>query len=260
MHSSLLAKVRHQAAAVGFNLFGLVDAVRHDACQPKERRTTTVAPRCGTVLVIGTGGRSFWEHFSGSSNGRATPETDRAVWQFAHEGALSVKALLRSQSVSSCLIGMGRQTQVSLARLAEAAGLGTVSPVSGLLLHPQYGPWVAVRAALLIDGQPFGPVPDASITDRFQPCCGCNQPCVSACPANVHDGLGNQDLARCAAHRHEGNCAVGCTSRSACPVGSEHRDAPGERAHRHAHSMSAMQRGFGLGVWRFLPRFFRRSL
>jgi hypothetical protein len=126
------------------------------------------------------------------------------------------------------------------------------------LLYFEYGPWVALRTAILCAGQPFGAVADASIADRFQPCCSCSKPCVPACPATVHDGAGRQDLARCATHRHAGNCQSGCFSRRACPIGAEHRDGDGEHAHRHAFQLVTLQKWFGLGVWKFVPRFLRR--
>ena len=142
--------------------------------------------------------------------------------------------------------------------LAEAAGFGTVSPVSGLLLHPQFGPWLRLRAAILVDGMPFGPIADASIADGFRPCCTCHRPCLDACPASVLDGLGHQDLVRCADHRHAGGCSAGCGSRMACPVGGEHRDAPpAQPVHAHTQDLRGMRRWLGLGAWRFVPAFLR---
>ena len=55
---------------------------------------------------------------------------------------------------------------------------------------------VAVRAALLVDGMPFGPVPDSALTRKFQPCCGCAKPCVTACTPGAVDGIGGRDPTR----------------------------------------------------------------
>jgi len=247
MSSSLLLEARLRAENTGLNLFGLVDAERFDAWQPLEQRTTSIRPDCGTVIVLGSGGRATaW----------SPSEQPQAVVPFERAAAQELAELLHCRSVRCRLIEPGAGQRLNFVRLAEAAGFGTVSPVSGLLLHPEYGPWVRVRAALLLDGRPFGPVADASITDRFQPCCSCAKPCVTACPASVHDGLGNQDLARCAEHRHLGGCASGCGSRRACPIGAEHRDHIGPDAHRYTHGILTTQRAFG-GVWRFVPRFLR---
>jgi hypothetical protein len=42
---------------------------------------------------------------------------------------------------------------VPLQHLAVAAGLGALAP-NRLVIHPTYGPWFALRAAVLIDGDP----------------------------------------------------------------------------------------------------------
>lgn len=42
---------------------------------------------------------------------------------------------------------------VPLQRLAVAAGLGALAP-SHLVIHPVYGPWFALRAAVVIEGEP----------------------------------------------------------------------------------------------------------
>ena len=277
MRSSLLTEVQHRAADAGLNLFGLVDADRFDAAQTPERRVRALVPSCGTVIVVGSGGRGLWQRFAnapGSAAGAASKAASgfvatggfQAVGGFANRGAGmagvdgyahgivdGLASMLFGASIRSRVVMSSCTARLPFAKLGEAAGFGTVSPVSGLLIHPEFGPWVRVRAAVLVEGAPFGAVDDASISERFQPCCGCSRPCVAACPAGVHDGLGGSDLARCAQHRHDGNCVSNCGSRSACPVGSEHRDGPGEHAHRHTHPLRSMQRWYGFGVWRFVP-------
>lgn len=252
MQTSLLLEVRRHAQEAGLNLFGLVDAARFDAAQARERRIGSIAPSCGTVLVVGSGGRALWQQFT-RARGTSSCHGEHHVDQYALQVARGIESVLRSGSVPSRTVAGTSAGRLPFAQLGEAAGLGTVSPVTGLLLHPEFGPWVRIRAAVLADGQPFGPIADASLGDRFQPCCGCSRPCVAACPVGVHDGFGGQDLGRCATHRHVGNCESHCSSRSACPVGSEHRDGEREHAHRHGHPLSTMRRWFGLGVWRLLP-------
>lgn len=256
MRSSLLDQARSRAVAAGLNLFGLVDRQRYDGCEPCERRLGAINGRCGTVVVLGTGGRALamvhdrWQREAGTPPAPTPAGTALAA-------AANVAALLQAHGVACTLVTFAGRHRLRAERLGEAAGFGTVSPVSGFLLHPEFGPWLRVRAALLCEGHPFGPVDDASITERFQPCCGCSRPCVAACPATVHDGRGLHDLARCGGHRHAGGCATECSTRAACPLGSQHRDAEGEQVHRHTYELAAMQRWFGLGVWRFVPKSWR---
>jgi epoxyqueuosine reductase len=258
MPPPLLDVVRQVAAEAGLNLFGIVDAQRFDACQPREGRAATWVPKCGTIVVLGSGGRAFWQ--SCRATKAVAAGTVGATEMFVRQVAAQAAARLQRGGVACRVVDAGDTPRLSFPRLGEAAGFGIVSPVSGLLLHPEFGPWLRVRAALLIEGRPFGPIPDASITDRFQPCCGCAQPCVSACPAGVHDGVGHQDLARCASHRRDGGCATSCGSRAACPVGAAHRDGADEQSHRYGFALPALPAGprwFGLSIRRLLPRWIR---
>jgi len=182
--------------------------------------------------------------------------SDEMVDEWALAGATAIAKGLTRDGHSSLVVD-ARRPRMNIGHLAEAAGLGIISPVSGLLVHPEYGPWIRVRAALLLVGMPFGVVPDSSVVDEFQPCGVCQKPCIAACPSAVHDGQGGSDWAKCAAHRHQGGCLTACHSRLACPVGAEHADADGAKWHSHSVSRSVMQRRFGLGWWRLVPRVFR---
>lgn len=234
MRSQLLPEVREFAAQRGLNLFGLVDAHRFDRSQPCDARAASLLPGCGTIVVLATGGK-----VAAGNVGRCS--------------VYEVAALLQSRGVTLRVVDIGVETRLRLGCLGEAAGFGTVSPVSGLLVHPVYGPWLRLRAALLLEGEPFGPVAEASISERFQPCGPCARPCVPACPAGSLDGAGHHDLGACASHRHAGGCASGCSVRVACPVGAEHREAALGGSVGHVVPLAPLRRWFGLGVWRFVP-------
>jgi epoxyqueuosine reductase len=59
---------------------------------------------------------------------------------------------------------------------AVAAGLGIIGR-NNLLIHPEWGPRIRLRA-ILIDAEP---VPSAPL-EAFAPCETCRQPCHTACP------------------------------------------------------------------------------
>ncbi|MBK8095702.1 MAG: hypothetical protein IPK26_01260 [Planctomycetes bacterium] len=259
MSSSLLAELQAQCNQAGLNLFGIVDAARFDAAQPAEGRARQLQPGCGTILVLGSGGSSFWRHMVSSHGPLRAPAPDyHPVQEFAVAQTRTAQALLSAQGIRSRLVQPEDRKTLNFVQLGEAAGFGTVSPVIHILLHPRFGPWISLRAALLLEGMPFGPIDDASLQDRFQPCCNCEKPCISACPVGVHDGFGASDFSRCAHHRHAGNCVTACSVRRACPVGAAERFVAEEEAHRHAYSLFAMQKWYGLGSWRFVPRFLRQ--
>lgn len=221
MPSSLLAAAQRHAATVGLNLFGVVDAARFDASQPKDQRLASRWPRCGTVVLLGTGGKDFWQHFAAACAQAAATKTLPVPQQFAGQCVREIAAQFAARRLPVQVVEPDRCC-ASFGRLAEAAGFGTVSPVTGQILHPVFGPWVTLRAALLFEGQPFGAIPDGSITDGFQPCCSCRQPCLQPCP-----GAGTAQDCRAAAGCGPGPAGgVGSTCRCSCPIGKEHRHGP----------------------------------
>ena len=75
------------------------------------------------------------------------------------------------------------QGGVFLKDAAVLAGLGVVGK-NNLLLHPQWGPSVRLRAVLIQEQ-----LPAHYPLNNFQPCLGCDMPCLSACPqAALHGG------------------------------------------------------------------------
>jgi epoxyqueuosine reductase QueG len=210
--------------------------------------------------VIGTGGREFWERLV--ANGEAPPPPTRGTrpLQDAVQGAFAaMQRHLGGSGIACRVAGPTMPAPLPLPQLAEAAGLGTVSPVINALLHPRFGPWVSIRAAVLVVGKPFGPIRDRSIADTFQPCCSCSRPCLHACPTGVHDGTGASDLHRCLQHRDSGGCEIGCQVRRACPVGSVERYGPVEEQHRQQEERWLLDARFGTGFWRRMHRLWSRT-
>lgn len=231
MRPALLTELEQRARDCGFDLFGVVDARRFDSTQPHESRCSSELPGCGTVVVLGCGGAS-----------QAAPDSCRQLERFLAERGVRARMAkpLRSALRFSCL--------------AEAAGLGTVSPVIHRLLHPKYGPRVSVCGVLLVEGQPFGEIPDASIADRFQPCCKCARPCVEACPAQVHDGHGGSDLERCHDEGLKGACTEGCGVVRECPIGRGHEVPPAVERQRQEFEVVRLAARQGKGLWHILRR------
>lgn len=96
--------------------------------------------------------------------------------------------------------------------IAEVAGLATVSP-SQLAIHPEYGPWLALRAVVAFDlPGPGGPAPEPE-----RPCRDCSAPCVDA----LDRALDADESDESAGVRESWRRWVDV--RDACPVGREHR-------------------------------------
>jgi len=64
---------------------------------------------------------------------------------------------------------------VAIQRVAHASGLAHLSP-SRLSVHPTYGPWLALRAVIVVDAD--GPTGDRPFL--HDPCTPCPKPCLAA--------------------------------------------------------------------------------
>lgn len=253
-----LAELEQRAQGTGFNLLGLADGGHFDLCQPRGRRARELLPSCETVLVLGTGGREFWRATEEQGGfAKRTPFAREPLRTRALQFASEVVRWLASHGHAGLVVDPEAPRTLNFTQLGEAAGLGTISPVTGLLLHPKYGPWLSMRAAILLPGFPFGCDFRGEVTSGFQPCMTCHKPCVKACPIQVYDGEGGIDLEQCATHLHAGGCATHCAVRRACPVGAEERYDTIEESYRHGLGTRLLRRTFGLGWWRFVPRRFR---
>jgi hypothetical protein len=103
-----------------------------------------------------------------------------------------------------------------LQRLAAQTGLGALAP-SHLVIHPEHGPWIALRAVALVEGAPprHAPIPLP---------CRCGEPCARA-------------LAR----------ATGATGADARRAWLEVREACTLRASRYSDEQIAFHHGIAPG-------------
>jgi hypothetical protein len=214
------------AAAVvpfGLNLIGVAPVASYDAGVAPERRLAGRLPGgAESVVVVGNGGGAFWaayRRFCAQRPGherRADPLDD-----FTREVVDAACAPLAARAPFHVFYPFGfAEDGVSFTRLALLAGLGRESLV-GVLVHPVYGPWIALRAAIVVRGKLEAPRP----ADGFDPCPTCvERPCIRACPGGAV-GTGGWSVPRCGAHRARPDdpCAARCHARVACVLGPEHR-------------------------------------
>ena len=100
-----------------------------------------------------------------------------------------------------------------LQRLAAAAGLATLAPTQ-LLIHPVYGPWFALRALILCDGEPPPRV-------RLPSVCSCDARCTDAF---------TRAMASTGSERWRAWLAV----REACTVGRDYRYSDEQIEHHYS--------------------------
>lgn len=187
----------------------------NEAVDPELRISDFGDPQSLAILLGNT--RGLWPRFI------AARRRDEALQRSANPIDCYIEAAVRSAIVDlSAQIAPHHPIEVRFAhelpprriaiqRLAELAGLAALAP-SHLCIHPDYGPWLALRAVVILPVR--GPEQRPPI--RREPCASCARPCLPALDAAVaaggatHDGL-------------IANWRLWLGVRDACPVGTAHR-------------------------------------
>ncbi len=177
-----------------------------------------VLPGCRSVVVVASSGRALWNAFVADL--RAHPEH---LTGEAHPlDAFVVRSLARLDPEPDperrwVRCAAEPEMFVDFRPLAADAGLGWTSRV-GLLLHPEAGLWISLRAACFtIEALP---VSRALVGEG--PCGDCPAPCEPACPGGAV-GDDGWSVAACARfHQESRGCHGRCDARLACPVGAGH--------------------------------------
>lgn len=182
------------------------------------------------VLLCASGGRAHWEAIA--------PAERQDRFAIERAGRRSIENALVHLDPSSRLLDRTATHVFDLRRLAEAAGFGVLSPYLGLVIHPEFGPWVSLRGvvATALD------VPISVPLEAYDPCGPCSRPCLTTCPAGAYRPGHGFDFVRCARHRLAeiplaDHCADACHARRACVVGTEHAYGAAEQQHRHRASL-----------------------
>ncbi len=113
-------------------------------------------------------------------------------------------------------------------RLAERVGLAAISP-SHLAIHALHGPWIALRAVVVVDVA--GPEGPAMAPER--PCQACSAPCMPAL-AHALAASGSALSPESVAAHADAWVAV----RDACPVGQGSRYGNSQLAYHYAPNRS----------------------
>ncbi len=241
--SETLETVRALAERRGLNLVAAVPVPRYDAAVRPEARSTRLAPRSRSIIAIGNGGGGFWKAFQRHARenpgwferGNPLDDFTQVVIEREISPALSTAGVPHTVAYPF----MGGSPTLDFMALGKAAGLGGAS-IIGVLVHPVFGPWIAFRAALLLEEELDAPGAAAG----FDPCPRCAaRPCVSACPASAVSYPAGWNVPRCLTHRveHEAQCAPRCAARAACVLGPEHRYPDDELAYHQMRALRAMR-------------------
>jgi epoxyqueuosine reductase len=232
-------------AREGLPLMGWVPAATWDAQARPGTETAALLPGGAGLLVVGAAGGGLWESFV-----QALEEDPARLTQHAHPlDAHAQRVIARADALLGDLprrwmpCAAEAPVHLDFRTLGWRAGLGLPSRL-GLLLHPAWGPWIALRAACVLTEAPEGlPMTHALDPQAPSPCEACvsahgTPPCARACPGGAFP-QGRWDVEACAsfhAPSPEGGpspCRASCAARLACPLGAEHRYPPEALAYHY---------------------------
>ena len=209
-----LAPLTTALADVGLNTFGVADPVKWDAVAGPTRLSAELLPGTQAILVFGSGGGRLWDSLLAdlTANPRHLGDEEHPLDAFVRRQVAFADAALGPVHRRWFFASANADVHLDFRLLADLAGLGGRSRL-GLLLNPDYGVWLGLRAACFI----AAPVP-FSAPAVADPCVGCPAPCLDACPGEAFLA-GHWNVDRCSAfHAVSTRCASSCDARRACPV------------------------------------------
>ena len=126
--------------------------------------------------------------------------------------------------------------RVAMQRLAHISGLAYLSP-SYLSVHATYGPWIALRAAVVVDVDGSSEVAPAP----SNPCSDCEKDCLP----KLQRALLASGPELNAAGGVQQHWQLWLAVRDACPVGQSHRYSDGQIRYHYTKDVNALKRLVG---------------
>lgn len=215
----------------GLNRFGII---RRDELPEDLKPAFADLPPGGSLILIGHGGRRFWEmaqaHWPAATKDPLDRLSKRWGEYFAQKAGLEEVEVLFP-------FGSGHRP---LMRLARHLSMGFESPLM-ISIDPEFGLWTALRC-LLWTASELEPSEAAS---GEHPCATCGpKPCLASCPVEAPALGGEMNRQACLEERLRAgsDCAMACLSRLACPYGAEHRYSEAQRRYHGERSLETLKK------------------
>ncbi len=234
--------ISEKARPYGLNLIAALPSERYDSAVPAAYRASVISPTCRSIVVIGNGGRSFWQAFKAhTAKNEGWLSRQHPLDDFTREviERAVVEPIHRHGRLCNVVYPFSNGPTLNFMQLAVLAGLASPS-IIGVVINPAFGPWIAFRAALLMDCE----IDHPGDAVGFDPCPTCaTRACIGACPASAVSFPSGWNIPRCLEHRVEAHpdCAYGCHSRLACVVRPEQRYSEEELAYHQARALEVMR-------------------
>ena len=240
---TIVERVRGAAEPFGLNLVAAVPVDRYDAAVTQPYRAAALDPQAKSIVVIANGGGTLWAALKRhTERNPGWMDREHPLDDFTRTIVENEVAPVARAAGARCTLVfpfMAGKATLNFIELGKAAGLAGPS-ILGVVVHPKFGPWIAFRAAILIDQEVDAP----GEARGFDPCPSCvERPCIAACPTTAVAFPAGWDVPRCLAYRIESepDCTPRCHSRVACVLGPEHRYPEDELAYHQRRALMAMR-------------------
>jgi methylmalonic aciduria homocystinuria type C protein len=214
-------EIARSAFAAGLDLSASFPGSLYNRSVPEGYSLPTLGHENPLGIVLGNS-RAFWPKFLEALKGsQGLRECEHPVNTYITERVAGLLAAL-PLAYEVRWAHTSKPSPVAMQRAAMIAGLAHTSP-SYLSIHPEHGPWIGLRAVVVIDadgqsGQP-APAPD--------PCTPCKKPCMPALDRAV---AASRD--KPAGKKVSSSWKLWLAVRDACPMGRSSR-YPDEQCEYH---------------------------
>ncbi|MEQ8279756.1 MAG: hypothetical protein RMA76_04420 [Deltaproteobacteria bacterium] len=213
-------------AVAGLDLAMPLDVARYNAAVPEPYRVDTFGREHPLGVLLGNT-KALWPCFVEALEDEALASNadplDTYVMQRVGDALLDLP-----YATEAYFVHEPPPRRVAMQRLADLSGLAPLSETTHLNVHPEYGPWIALRALVVIDVD--GP---AEAPTRAEVCVDC----ASTCGAQVTRAITSGDWRDWLAVRE------------ACPVGRTHRYSDAQIRYHYEKNRDALRRFAETGVW-----------
>ncbi len=237
----LFEKLKALFHSSGFNIVTKAKTVDYRKNSRHEGELDGVLQSGKSIILAGFAGNKFWEVLRAFLSNNPEFENARIDWIDDYTKLIFDLAarILDESGVSYKMVFPFGKTAFDLdfMELGRMSGVG-VDSLLGILLHPEYGPWISLRGAL-ITNLVFSTY-DNPLTN-FNPCPPCAKPCITVCPAKTISARG-WNWNACMDYRLSSEtCESNCASRRACPYGKAHQYTEEQLAHHHKFVLRSLK-------------------
>jgi epoxyqueuosine reductase len=241
--ASTLERIRAAGGPLGLNLVAAIPAADYDAAAAPGYRANEIDAHARSIVVIANGGGALWAAYRRhAARNPGWLERENPLDDFTRDAVeRDIAPVARAAGLRCTVVYpfMSGSRTLNFIELGKVAGLAGPS-ILGVAVHPVYGPWIAFRAALLVDELIDAPGDAAG----FDPCPSCvPRSCIAACPVGAVAFPGGWDIPACLTHRVEvePDCALRCHARAACVLGPGHRYPDDELAYHQMRALRSMR-------------------